>query len=100
MVLDLLLKDVIEGTLDAHKVKLLDMNADADRLLKNLLTKSSLMAPILTFVQRKPDAATPNNNTLFPNVSKLEPLAAIEVYADIREEPPRRIELGKRGTPA
>lgn len=49
----MLRKDVIEETLDAQIAKRFDTDAASKRLSKRLLTSSSFMAPITTFVRRK-----------------------------------------------
>lgn len=53
--LDLLHKEVIRESLDAHKEKLFDTNVAANRLSQRLLISKSFMAPIATFLRRKSD---------------------------------------------
>lgn len=51
--LDLLRKAVLCEMLDAYIAKFIDTDAAADRLWKKLLTSSSFMVPIATFVRLK-----------------------------------------------
>lgn len=46
------------------KAKFLDINADFDRLSKELLISSSFMAPVAKFVQCKTDTALKDTNTV------------------------------------
>lgn len=52
--LDLLYKDVIVDTLDAH---IFDTHAVANSMLKRLLTSNTFMAPFAIFVKGKNDTA-------------------------------------------
>lgn len=51
--LELLHKEVIAETLEAHIWKLLNTDADPDQLSSKLLTLKSFMSPIGTFVRRR-----------------------------------------------
>lgn len=51
--LDLMRKEVMQETLDAHVAKLFGTGAAADWLSKRLWTRSSFMEPIATFVRHK-----------------------------------------------
>lgn len=93
-VLDQLRKEVVGETLDVHIAKFLDMDAAADRVSKKLLTSSSLMAPVVTFVQRKSDTAIADKGTEFTKASKMEPVIATEIYGDIVEELPSQYDSG------
>lgn len=57
VMLDLLSKDFIGETLDAHTAKYLNTNEAAEGLSKRLLTSNSVLPPIATFVRRTTDKA-------------------------------------------
>lgn len=55
IMLDLLFKDVIGECFDAHIAKAVDMDEAAEGFWSRLLSSSSLMAPIATFIRQKTD---------------------------------------------
>lgn len=92
--LDLLCKNFISETFDAHVAKLFYTDAAADRVPKKLLTPRSFMAPTATFEQRKPDTAIENKNKVLAKASNVDLVAATEVYGEIIKEPPSRSDSG------
>lgn len=58
------------------------------------------MAPIPTFVQRKTDTAIAVKNTIFAIASRIVLLEDIEVYDDIIEEEPSRLNSGRKEPPS
>lgn len=70
ILLDLLPKDVIGDTLEAHIAKFLDTDEFTDRVQKKLLTSSSFMASIATYVHRKTNTAIADRNIVFTKTSK------------------------------
>lgn len=68
--LDLLRKDVIRETPGAHIANYFDTDAAAEGLSKRMLTASSLMGPIATFVRRKTDIPMENRNYSVAYASK------------------------------
>lgn len=70
------------------KSKILDTDAAIDRISNKLLTWSTFMAPIGTFVQCKMDKDIADKKTEFAKASKREPVAAAEVYGNFIKEPP------------
>lgn len=91
--LDLLGKYVIDVTPDAHIAKLFDSDTAAGRLPKKLSASSSFMMPTATFVQFKIHTSIADENALFSNALKMEPVEAKEVYGDIIKERPSRSDL-------
>lgn len=67
VMLDLIRRDVVEETLDAHISRILDPQMATEKLLKKLLTPNSIMAPFPTFVKRKTKTGMENRKKL-PNV--------------------------------
>lgn len=91
---DQLRKDVIRETLDATTAKPFDTDTAVDRLSKKLLTSSSFMVPITTFLQRRIDTAIADKFTVLKKATKMKPMAAMEQYGDTIEEPPSRLDSG------
>lgn len=56
--LDLLRKDIIRETLEAHKAEFINTDTVANGLWKKLIASSSLMQPIATFVRHKSDTTS------------------------------------------
>lgn len=81
-------KEVINGTLDADLAKLFDINTAADTISKELLTCSSSIAPIATFVRHKKDSLIAGQNSVVANLSRKGPAAVVGEYGDIIEEVP------------
>lgn len=88
--LDLLRKELLGKTLDADVSELFDLDAAADRLSKRLLTSSSFIAPIDTFVDRESDSSISDKNKVFAKASIMKPAGAMEVIGDIVKDPPRQ----------
>lgn len=99
LMLDLLRKDVIGEKLDRHIAKFFDTEAATDGLSKKLMTSSSFMAPIATFVSRRPDSAIADMGTAAAKASKIEQFDAIEIYNDVIDSPPSRLESESEGPP-
>lgn len=55
--LDMLREDVFGETLDAHKAKVPDKDAADDWFSKGVLTTSSFMGSVSTYVRRETDTA-------------------------------------------
>lgn len=55
MMLDVLCRNVICNTIDAHIANYFNVDANADKLSKRLLNSSSFIAPITTFVRLQAD---------------------------------------------
>lgn len=84
VMLDLLRKDVIEETMDAHIAKVLNTYAAADEISEKLLTSSSFIAPITTFVPYKTNLFIVDQNTVFAKASQRKPWAALEVDRQVK----------------
>lgn len=93
-ILDLLRKKVIGETLNAGIAKFFDTDAAPVRLSKKLLTSSSFMALITTFVRRKTDSAIADQKCRLAMASKKEAVPDLEAYDDIIETPPSRSDSG------
>lgn len=89
--IDLLLKDLIGDTLDAHIMNKFNAYVAAEGLSKSLLTSSSLMAPIATLVRRNAYTVMNNMEDSVFNASK-ELMNPVELYEDGRASPPSRLE--------
>lgn len=87
VMLDLCHKDVIGDTMDAHIAKFLDTNAAADRLSQRLLTLSTFMSPLVTFMRRKIDTAKEEYSTAF--LTK-DPINTVERNKDVTDSLPSR----------
>lgn len=91
-VLHLLKKNITGKTLDVQIAKLFDMVADSNRLSNRVLTLSSFMVPIATFVQRTTDPAIAGKIKIFAILSKIESQGATEVYSNIIKELTSRLD--------
>lgn len=80
-------RDVIGDTLDAQVEKPFDSDAATDGLSMKLLTSSSFMALIVTFVGRELDTAILDQNALIAKALKRKPATNTEEYGDIIKEP-------------
>lgn len=97
VMLNLLRKDVIEDTLEAHIPKVFDTYAAADRLSKRLLTSIKFMAPIVT-VRRKKDTTIEQQkySTAFATKDTID---SLEAHNDVDESPSGRSDSRSDETP-
>lgn len=83
--LDFFRQEVVGETLNAYLAKFFDNYAAADWLSEKLLTSSSLMEPITTFAQHENYTAVADKNAVFSKASKMELMAAKNLYGNIIE---------------
>lgn len=84
--LDLSRKQVIEEMLGVHTVKSSDTNEAAEGLSKSLLTSTSFIAPIATFVLLKTDLAMEGQKYIAA-VGAVEPEDTIQMFDDASDLP-------------
>lgn len=93
--MDLLRKDVNGKTLEVHRAKLFDTYVAGNTLSKKLLTSSSFMASVVTFVRHKDNSCIADQSTVFAKASKKQLAAATEACGYIIEEPSSELDSGR-----
>lgn len=91
--LEMLRKEVIVKTLDAHIAKIFDTNAAAGRVSKRLLTSSSFMARVATLAQRITDTKMDAKKYSLSNSSR-EPMDTIKTVDEDSKSLPSRSDSG------
>lgn len=94
--LELLCKDFIINTLDAHNARTFNTEAAAYCLSEKLLTSHSYIAPIAASVRREAEPFIADQNAVIPQASKKENVAAKEACVDFIKAPPSRLDLGMK----
>lgn len=98
VMVDMLQRDVIGKTLDAHIAKFLCTDEVAEGVSTRLLTLPFLMAPMGTSVRRKTDTAT-EKKKFSTAVEPKVPRDIILVFDDDNESPPSRSDSGSEKIP-
>lgn len=93
VMLDLLSKDVIGETLDAHIMENAEQDAVAEVLAKRLLAPGWFMALVATLARRETDSAMKEKNfsVAYPST---EPMDTAKMVDDISESPSIRSDSG------
>lgn len=92
VMLDLLRKEVICKTLNAHFAKFFNREAATYRPSRKILTLSSIMAPVVPFVRRSTDSAIADRGNVASKASKSEQVSTNEMYIDVMDSPQGRLE--------
>lgn len=98
VMLNLLCKNVIEETLDAHVTNNMITYEVAKGLSERLLTLCSFMVPIVTLVRRKPDLAK-KIDKMSPTYASKELMSTVKQYNDESESSPRLRESERETSP-
>lgn len=86
VMLDTLREEVFDEPLNPFIVIFFDSDVPFDRLSKNLLTSSSFITPIGTFIRRKIHRTIADKSTVLAKTSKKELVADIVAYGDTIKE--------------
>lgn len=80
VVWDLLRKNVSRETLETHTAKFFDTDAEANKLVNNLITSHALLGPMATLVKRKTSAAIEEEKPEIALASKNDQIKATETF--------------------